>query len=277
MTMEHGNRIDDAQLLDLLDGRLTGQARADVMEALRADSDEAVRIVELMANDIALRRLSDRMLEREVPERLSAMIDAARGDLETVAQASSRRGRLRKMMLPIAASLLFLLGLGLGWQGYDRLVPRLTDDDIAYSDAMTAFSFYVDDPASPIQFSHEQMDAFLPKVREALGRDLSPPDLLAQGFEFFTARLLPGTGGQAVLYLYQNTNDPADRIGIYVWRMRTDGREAAPLTRDQGQFVSRSWNDQDLGYTLLSTPGDRDFELLESDIRNHFMPTMTGG
>ena len=251
MSMEHGNRIDDEQLLDLLDGCLAGQARADVMEALRADSDEAVRIVELMANDIALRRLSDRMLEREVPQRLSAMIDAA--------------------------SLLFLIGLGLGWQGNDRLVPRLTDNDIAYSDAMTAFSFYADDPASPVQFSHEQMDAFLPKVREALGRDLSPPDLLAQGFEFFTARLLPGTWGQAVMYLYQNTSDPADRIGIYVWRMRTDGSPAAPLPRDQGQFVSRSWNDQDLGYTLLSTPGERDFELLESDIRNHFTPTTTGG
>ncbi len=281
--MEHSNRIDDEQLLDLLDGRLSGQAREDVMAALRADSEEAVRIVELMANDIALRRLGERMLERDVPQRLGAMLDAARGDLDTIAQQrrparqASARGPLRKLARPLAASMIFLLGLGLGWYGYDRMVPRLTDNDIAYSDAMTAFSFYIDEPGAPLQFSHEQLDDFLPRVREALGRDLSPPDLAAQGFEFFTARLLPGTGGQAVMYLYQNISDPADRIGIYVWRMRTDGRPAGPLPRDQGQFVSRSWNDDDLGYTLLSTPGDRDFDLLEGDIRNHFMPVLTDG
>jgi len=109
-----------------------------------------------------------------------------------------------------------------------------------------------------------------------MGRDLSPPDLLAQGFEFLAGRLLPGAGGQAVLYLYQNASDPGDRIGIYVWRMRADGHRSAPLPREAGQFVSRSWNDTDLGYTLLSTPRERDFDLLEGDIRKHFDPQPAG-
>lgn len=282
--MDPIDRIDDERLQDFLDGRLDRDGHRQMIESLRAQPAEAIRIIELLANDRVLKRLGERMLERDVPAHLSAMIDAARGDLDSMARkrsplpaASARRGRLHVLRRPLAAAIVFLIGLGLGWYGFDRLVPRLNDSDIAYSDAMTAFSFYTEDPESPIQYSHEQIDQFLPRVREALGRDLAPPDLLEQGFEFFAARLLPGAGGQAVLYLYQNASDPADRIGIYVWRMRTDGQPAAPLPRDTGQIVSRSWNDQDLGYTLLSTPSERDFDVLEGDIRKHFTPPAAAG
>jgi len=280
--MEQRDTINDEQFQDFLDGRLDQEARTQVIQALGAQPEQAVRIVELLVNDAALRRLGQAMLEPDVPQHLTAMIEASRGDPGRAAQQhrnssgpTTPKGQ-RAYLRPLAASVLFLLGLGLGWYGFDRIVPQLSDSDVAYSDAMTAFSFYVDEPGAPIQYSHAELDTFLPRVREALGRDLSPPDLLAQGFEFLAGRLLPGADGQAVLYLYQNASDPGDRIGIYVWRMRADGHRSTPLPREAGQFVSRSWNDTDLGYTLLSTPRERDFELLEGDIRKHFDPQPAG-
>ena len=279
MSMAPLEPTGDDPIQDFLDGRLDREARQAVIAGLRAQPEEALRVVELIAGDATLRRLGHATLTDDVPERLTAMVAAARRTAQgrpTAKPAARRTGRMPALARPLAACVLLALGLGLGWIGSDRLVPRLNDADLAYSDAMTAFSFYVETPDAPIQYSHEQLDVFLPKVREALGRDLAPPDLLGQGFEFLAARLLPNAGGQAVFYLYQNASDPADRIGIYVWRMRSDGRPTAPLPRQSEQFVSRSWDDGGLGYTLLATPAERDFDLLQGDIRKHFDPIPSG-
>ena len=157
--------ISEDQIQDFLDGRLDREASLKVIESLRTHPAEAVRIVELMANDAALRRLGAAMIEREIPRRLTAAIDATRADRDDLAYkrraapvAPSRR-RLRALARPLAASLLFVFGLGLGWYGSDRLVPRLGDSDLAFSDAMTAFSFYVEEPDAPIQYSHAELPA----------------------------------------------------------------------------------------------------------------------
>ena len=256
---------DESRLQDFLDGRLDDSQRAALLGGLAARPSASRRVVQLMANDAALKRSAARMLDEAVPEQLLAAIREPR-----VVPLRPRRGPLMRRTMDIAAlAAVLVLGLFVGWFAHNRLIPLQDFTQAAYSNALTAFAFHLEDPEYPIEFTRDRMDDLVPYTVAAVGQPISPPDLGARGFDLVGGRLLPVASGRAVMYLYRNRDDTRDRISIYVWRPNgTDNGSA--LADSRYDIVSRTWMRNGIGFTLLALPGQGDIDALATEVRSQF-------
>jgi len=267
-----GNTIDE-RIQDLIDGRMTADERSQLLGEVAGDTAKLHELIEMVDDDTRLRGMMNGALDEPVPDRLLAVIDEARDDdeLQPVMPSGPVDSGRRPAALGLSAVLGMALGAALGWLVGVSDTPIDDPFELALGEAVSAFSFYLEDPDYPVDFNSERIADFLPRTEVALGRQVEPPDLSASGFTLVGGRIIPAPSGRAIMYLYERTVESGrERIAVYCWRASEGTAPQHPPAPAETDVATSSWQSNGLNFTMLAQNGQPDFDQLQGNIRSHF-------
>jgi len=262
-----GRPVTDADLHAFVDGQLT-PARRDEVEAFLATHPAVLKQVEdWRAQNQAIRRLLDPVMNEPVPPRLAQA---------AVAKAWPWRG--------MAAGLaLMLLGAGSAWWArgvVDGDALRLASKPASVvasasppavrtgqADGLSAFAqraavahaVYSPDVRRPVEVGADQEQALVTWLTRRMDATVPvrPPDLRSLGYSLIGGRLLPGEKKPVAQFMFGG--EGGQRLTLYVSR-EDAGNETSFRFGQDGAVNVFYWVDKDFGYAI-SAGADRD-ELL---------------
>ena len=233
--MMSGSRsIPAEEALRLRHGTEADQARLRALA--ETDAELAALITDWDRQDAAIRALYAPVAEEPLPDRMRAIIAAAR-------QTPSRPA------LPfwrIAASVALLaFGFAAGWGGA-RFVQSPANPTLAQA-AMTSFATYSVETRHPVEVGAEDEAHLVQWLSKRLGTPFRPPDLSQGGFRLIGGRLLPGTSSPAALLMYED--DLGRRLALYL--TRSDGTESDLAFAEEPGRQAFWWAEGNLGCALV--------------------------
>ena len=113
--------------------------------------------------------------------------------------------------------------------------------------AMVAHATYSPEVRHPVEVGADQEAHLVAWLSKRLGTELRVPRLASQGWSLVGGRLLPGDGGPAAMFMYENGN--GQRLTLYVRRDPRSRDTAFRFAQAQG-VSSFYWIDHGLGYAL---------------------------
>lgn len=224
--------VDDDDLQHWVDGRLDPRRRAALDAWLAARPAEAARVAAYRRHNQSLHALFDPMLHEQVPEALR------------------RRPRpaLRWYYAAVVAWVAF--GALLGWTLRGVQLPLGPPPAAtAWTErAAVAHTVYAPEVAHPVEVGAEAQAHLVAWLSKRLGRAVKAPDLAALGYTLMGGRLLPGAGGPAAQFMYENGR--GGRLTLYV--TAPEGRTGDTTFRYErrGGVGLLYWVDGELGYAL---------------------------
>jgi anti-sigma factor RsiW len=225
--------IGEDDLQAFVDGRLASSRR----EAVRAYLDDHPDLADQVKHEIDLRealraRLAFKAAE-PVPSRLR---------IGNLMAAQPRPSRSRHAAAAAAAAWL-LVGTVLGaaggiWWASD---PERPAEASVAGNAIAAHRIYVSERLHPVEVPAEQEAHLVQWLSRRVGKPLTAPNLMAQGYRLIGGRLLPDAGAAAALFMYENVGGA--RLTLYA---RSGGGEEQTSFRFESQegVSAFSWIDK---------------------------------
>ena len=251
--------ITDEDLQDYLDDRLSDRRRGEVAEFLAQNPAKSAEIEALRLQDDSLRSLGAEILEEPVPQRLSAVLHAAKEEA-IAAQSRSSGYRVRRSFLFVeiaAALVIFVLGGVVGWAGHDQLRRGPSEIDLILSNATFAFSTFANDEDHFLNFSPEQDDELMTASERIFNRRISRPDLTELGFSYSGARILPGERRLVGYLLFRD--EAGGRLSITVWPSALPPNPSIVASQME-DIQARFWLENNLGFAVM---GQTDGQILD--------------
>jgi anti-sigma factor RsiW len=226
--------IGEIDLHAYVDGRLDAARRAEVEAYLAAQPDAAMQVEQWRAQNQALHRAYDEVLNEPVPLRLSAALRATRWPRS------------------IAAGLAWLAcGLLLGWLARGSGVPAAAPANAFAQKALVAHVLYAAEQRHPVEVPAEQEAHLVAWLSKRLDAPIHAPNLQEQGFSLLGGRLLPGDEGPLAQLMYQSAS--GERLTLAVRHIRQPQPETGFKVLQQDGASVFYWIDRDYGYALSGT------------------------
>lgn len=239
--------VTEDELHAFVDGELPQDRQEAVTDWIATHPEAAALVNAWRAQADAIRARYGAVAEEPVPRHL------------TVA-ALSQRQRSWKLAAIAAAAAAFIVGGALGWFAHGASASTSDTISALAADAIDAYKLYVVEVRHPVEVSGDERPHMTQWLSRRVGTPLHIPDLQGLGLKLVGGRLLPGPGGAAAFYLYENA--AGERISMYC--ARGDNREAALRFMSSGQVAAIVWADKNVAYAV-SGPANR--ERLESVAR----------
>jgi anti-sigma factor RsiW len=234
--------IGEDDLQAYLDDRLEPGRAAFVDAWLAEHADEAARIAIERIHRAELRAGLQSKHDQPVPARLRL------GNIE-----ASRRRRLRRAALRVAASVALLIGGGAaGWTLREATAPTAAFPPLS-TDALQAHRVFSVEVRHPVEVDATQEAHLVQWLSRRLGRELVAPDLAGLGYRLIGGRLLSAETGPAAQLMYESGG--GQRLTLY---LRTEGSHDRTAFRyvDSDGVGAFYWLDDGFGYAV-SGPADR--------------------
>ena len=231
-------RMHEEDLHAYVDGCLDGDRRAAVEANLAVDAESASRVGDYVAQNAALHRLFDPVLEEPLPGRFDA---------------PDERRRTGSVLWAAAALALFVAGGATGWLAHDVL-PRNASAPAAIAPievaewAVTAHALYSPEVRHPVEVAAAEEAHLVAWLTKRLGGQVRAPRLAEAGYSLVGGRLLPSPGGPAAQFMYED--EDGDRLTLYVSSGRHESRETAFRYVRKGPVGAFYWIDGPFGYAL---------------------------
>lgn len=119
---DHGHPADE-ELVAYLDGELSPDERIRLAQRIAGDHDLQRRLILLSAGNRPFRKAFEPLLDQAPQARLQAMLDHLGLPRPPVAEFRRSDGAGSTILRAVAAALLFVVGIGVGWQ-----MPALIQD-----------------------------------------------------------------------------------------------------------------------------------------------------
>lgn len=196
---------------------------------------------------------------------LAGVPEPETGRLAMIAARAEAGGRSHGAGLRAAALVGALaIGLGGGWFGaaqiYEREIAALQSQSerlvIAAADAHRLFSVEV---LHPVEVTAAQRDHLNGWLSNRLGGEIAAPELEGSGFTLVGGRLLPGLGGPAAQFMYED--DLGERVTLFA-TPGGDGAATALRFEREGELTTVSWSDTKWHYALVGALGRDGLEAL---------------
>ncbi len=235
MTMQ---AVNEEKLHAYVDDALDADERRAVQAYLAANPDEAARVRAYVAQNQALHRLFDRVLDE--PHALGVDTRAA----------SAAAARVWRMLGGFAASL--ALGIAIGYlargqfgRGAAPAMPGIAQQ------AALAHAAYLPEVRHPVEVAAAEEQHLVGWLSKRLGAQLRAPSLAAAGYQLLGGRLLPAAGeaGDAPVALLMYENAQGRRLSLLV-RREASNRDTAFRFSQAGETGVFYWIDGALGYAL---------------------------
>lgn len=232
MNMNTDPRPDEAALQAFVDGRLDAEGCAEVERFLAEHPLEAARIGHFQAQNAALHRLYDPVLDE--PHTLSWSAPVS----------------VRRAPWPLAAAL--LLGMALGYAGHAALnAGRPSAATSIARQAALAHVAYLPEVRHPVEVVAAEEQHLVAWLSKRLDAPLKAPNLSTAGYRLLGGRLLPAAGslGDAPVALLIYESVAGRRLSLMV-RRAEDSRETAFQFAREGATSVFYWIDGPFGYAL---------------------------
>ena len=236
-----GGKMNEAQLHAYADGVLGEGERAEVEAHLAAHVDDAARVGAYRAQNDALHRAFDAVLD----EPHSLRVGAAR----TPVPARWRWGAALAATFVGGAVLGALLHAAVGERASGAVAP------IARQAAL-AHAAYVPEVRHPVEVAASDEQHLVAWLSKRLGTALRAPSLAPAGYRLLGGRLLPPAGeeGAAPVALFMYEDAQGRRLSLLVRREPSGSATAFRFAR-QGATNVFYWIDGPLGYALAGEIG----------------------
>lgn len=240
--------ITEADLQAWIDGLLPEARRAEVDAYLASHPAEAERLAAYRAQNEALRRLFDPVLQESVPPRL---------------HRTERPLRSVRVQRIAAAAAFAFIGVAAGWtvRGHIDERARLAQSSQSAQatvmasaeaalprQAALAHVVYSPDVRRPVEIGAEQEDQLVAWLSKRIGADVKPPRLSQIGYELIGGRLLPGANGPVAQFMYHDQS--GQRLTLYVSTEHPTSRETGFRFTQEGPVNVFYWIDGRFGYAI---------------------------
>ena len=252
-------KVTEAQLHAYVDGVLAAAERAAVEAHLASHPDDAARVSAYRAQNAALHRAFDEVLDE--PHSLRA------GAARTPPRARWRWGAALAAAFAGGAVLGALLHAGFaGERAGGGAAP------IARQAAL-AHAAYVPEVRHPVEVAASDEQHLVAWLSKRLGTPLRAPSLAAAGYQLLGGRLLPPAGeeGSAPVALFMYENGQGKRLSLLV-RREASGRATAFRFARQGSTNVFYWIDGPLGYALAGEIGRDELSAVAQGVYRQLNP-----
>lgn len=232
------NAVNEDNLHAYVDGALAADERRAIEAYLAVHPDEAARVRAYIAQNQALHRLFDPVLDEPHALRIGAR----------AAAANAPRFWLR--VGGFAATL--ALGVAIGYvargqfgRGSAPAMPGIAQQ------AVLAHAAYVPEVRHPVEVTAAEEQHLVGWLSKRLGAQLRAPSLAAAGYQLLGGRLLPAAGevGTAPVALLMYENAQGRRLSLLV-RREASNRDTAFRFSQAGETGVFYWIDGPFGYAL---------------------------
>lgn len=158
---------------------------------------------------------------------------------------------LRAALLFGAAALVIVIAHGSARHLAERDEPAaILADEAAppVSRAADAHATYAVDPIRPVELPATQRTALTGWIKRRLGLPVEPADLQAQGWSLLGGRLVPGVGGPAALFVYENATGV--RLSLFVDKAGHSSPSPLAFRASGGDTAAMTWGDGVLDYVV---------------------------
>ncbi len=230
--------VSEDKLHAYVDGALDANERRAVEAYLAMHPDEAARVRAYIAQNQALHRLFDPVLDEPHALRVGARSPAANA------------ARFWRSLGGFAAAL--ALGVAIGYvargqfgRGAVPAAPGIAQQ------AVLAHAAYLPEVRHPVEVAAAEEQHLVAWLSKRLGTPLRAPSLAAAGYQLLGGRLLPAAGevGQAPVALLIYENAQGKRLSLLV-RRESSNRDTAFRFSQSGDTGVFYWIDGPFGYAL---------------------------
>jgi anti-sigma factor RsiW len=248
--------VDEEQLHAYVDGTLSDAARASVEVHLAAHAEDAARVGAYRAQNEALHRAFD------------AVLDEPHG----LHFRAPRRDRWR---WPAALAATFVGGAVIGallhasWGGRGAAAGTVA---IARQ-AAVAHAAYMPEVRHPVEVAASDEQHLVAWLSKRLDTPVRAPSLVAAGYRLLGGRLLPPAGevGAAPVALFMYENAQGKRLSLLVRREAT-ATDTAFRFAQQGATNVFYWVDGPLGYALAGDVGRDELSAVAQGVYRQLNP-----
>jgi anti-sigma factor RsiW len=237
-----GGPVNEARLHAYVDGALSDGERAEVDAHLAAHADDAARVGAYRAQNEALHRAFDPVLDE--PHSLhpgaARHVPPARWRWSAALAATFVGGAVIGAILHA------------GWQG-----QRTGRAAVAIArQAALAHAAYTPEVRHPVEVSASDEQHLVAWLSKRLGTPVRAPSLVSAGYQLLGGRLLPpaGEAGSAPVALFMYENAQGKRLSLLV-RREPSSSDTAFRFAAQGSTRVFYWIDGPLGYALAGEIG----------------------
>lgn len=237
-----GAKVNEAQLHAFVDGALAEGERTAVEAHLAAHPEDAARVSAYLAQNAALHREFDGVLDE--PHAMRACAPQPPG------RARWRWGAALAATFVGGAVLGALLHAGFaGERAKGSALPIARQ-------AVLAHAAYVPEVRHPVEVAASDEQHLVAWLSKRLGTPLRAPSLVSAGYQLLGGRLLPPAGeeGSAPVALFMYENAQGKRLSLLV-RREASGSTTAFRFAQQGATNVFYWIDGPLGYALAGEVG----------------------
>lgn len=239
--MSDDRPIGEDDLQAFVDGRLSPERRAAVETYLDANPPAVAQVSAYRELREALRARLAFKAHEPLPSRLRIANIAA-----------ARRQRAGRRMATLAASLVWLIVGGVvgwaahAWLGAAGLPGILAGRTSLADDAFAAHRTFVAEVAHPVEVGAGQEQHLVQWLSRRLGRPLRAPNLAEHDLRLMGGRLLPGDGGPAAQFMYENPQ--GTRVTLYL--QGGPREESAFRFARHGDVSAFYWVEDGFGYVI---------------------------
>lgn len=235
---ERNSPIGNEDIHAYVDGQLPPERHAYIEERSRTDARLREMIEQYREQNQLFHQAYDDVLNEPVPAQL-------RGFAHRSGSASARR----PIWWNIAASILLMTGGGaIGWTVHGTQIAQRSLVDDLVQPAAVAHAVYSPEVRHPVEVDASQEQHLVKWLSKRLGAEVRAPKLSSAGFNLVGGRLLPGNGGPAAQFMYED--ERGERLTLYV-RSKADARENLAFRFFQHNDVNVFyWIDGKFGYVL---------------------------
>jgi anti-sigma factor RsiW len=240
-----GDPVNEAQLHAYVDGALNEGERAAVEAHLAANPDDAARVRAYQAQNEALQRAFDPVLDE--PHTLRIGVPRRRA-----VPAPTRWGWAAALAATFAGGVIIGALSQSFWSG-DR--PLAGTVAIAHQAAL-AYAAYKPEVRHPVEVGASDEQHLVAWLSKRLDAPVRAPALVAEGWQLLGGRLLPpaGEAGAAPVALFMYEDARGKRLTLLVRREPGGGDTAFRFAQDGATNVFY-WIDGPLGYALAGEVG----------------------
>ncbi len=255
--------VNEAQLHAYVDGALSDGERAAVEAHLAAHPDDATRVRAYQAQNDALHRAFDAVLDEPHALRVGApRRQAATGP-------ARRWGWAAALAATFAGGLVVGAALQAVWTGERAFDGKVT---IARQ-ALLAHAAYRPEVRHPVEVAASEEQHLVAWLSKRLDAPVRAPSLVAEGFQLLGGRLLPpaGEAGSTPVALFMYEDVRGKRLSLLVRREPSGGDTAFRFAQDGATNVFY-WIDGPLGYALAGEIGKDELSVVARAVYRQLNP-----